>query len=106
MVARGLHWVNFYDQRDPVADRLAPPGAWRVGDPDPKPGAPTLFRIAAADHPFDHDSDCPVEDREVDNVTHSQHSGLRAHNYWDNQQEVIPALTKAITTAAQARATT
>ena len=102
LMDHGSQWINFYDPRDPVADRLAPPGEWRIGDPDPAPHAPTLFRIAAADQPFDHDHDCPVQDRKVDNLAHSQHTGLRAHNYWDNQQEVIPALTKAIVTAAAA----
>jgi hypothetical protein len=33
-----------------------------------------------------------IEDRAVDNVAKSEGEGLRAHNYWDNEQDVIAPL--------------
>ena len=33
-----------------------------------------------------------IEDQSVDNLAHSQGGGLQAHNYWDNEVEVIPAM--------------
>jgi hypothetical protein len=31
-------------------------------------------------------------DKPVDNVANSSGGGLRAHNYWDNREEFVPAL--------------
>ncbi len=77
-------WINFYDDRDPVADPLAPPVTWRLGEPLPA-GAPGLF--------FSYDPDTgerrpiPVRDVRVDNVANvAGGGGLPAHDYWDNDE--------------------
>jgi hypothetical protein len=68
-------WTNFYDARDPVADRLN--ALFKAYDPQP----PQLGPVPMA-----------VDDREVHNMEWSPPGGLRAHNYWDNAQEWIPAM--------------
>jgi hypothetical protein len=84
-------WVNFWDPRDPVADPLSPPVPWRRGSPLPAPdSAQSLFQEVDPDNgsvaPF------PIQDREVDNVGHSSGGGLQAHNYWDNETQVVAPL--------------
>jgi hypothetical protein len=70
-----VRWTNFYDARDPVADPLD--GLFSGYDPQqPKRGAVPLA----------------VDDREVHNLRNSPPGGLRAHNYWDNDEEWIPAM--------------
>lgn len=84
-------WTNFWDERDPVADPLAPPLDWRRGSelPSPSDGL-SLFEQVDPDSgtvaPF------LVDDRQVDNVKNSIGGGLQAHNYWDNQNEVVRLL--------------
>jgi hypothetical protein len=76
-------WTNFWDPLDPVADPLAPPADWKRGQPLPD-GGPGMFVV--------HDPDSGVEsamavsDVQVDNVKNSKGGGLRAHNYWDNDE--------------------
>jgi len=86
-----LGWTNFWDATDPVADPLAPPRTWRPGSDAtaPRNGAgmyqaldPNQGQLLRVD----------VEDRQVDNLAHSQGGGLQAHNYWDNELEVVPAM--------------
>lgn len=84
-------WVNFWDPRDPVADPLSPPVPWRRGSLVPPPDtAQSLFQEVDPDTgsaaPF------PIDDREVDNVVHSSGGGLQAHNYWDNETQVVAPL--------------
>jgi hypothetical protein len=68
-------WTNFYDARDPVADTLD--GQFNGYDPQ----QPKLGPVPLA-----------VEDHEVHNLRYSPPGGLRAHNYWDNAKEWIPAM--------------
>jgi len=83
-------WTNFWDERDPVADPLAPPVEWLRGT-DLPPADPRLSLYqqvsdAGAVTPV------PIEDRLVDNLSHGAGGGLQAHNYWDNDQEVVQPL--------------
>jgi hypothetical protein len=87
----GIPWRNFWDPTDPMADPLAPPQEWRRGEPPP----------AHSQHPhlyyaYDRDSGAQVdvapEDLEVDNAAHEAGGGLPAHNYWDNEDEVVRRL--------------
>jgi hypothetical protein len=77
-------WLNFWDERDPVADPLEPPVGWRRGQPPPE-AMTGLFT--------GHDPDTgepvpiPVRDIRVDNVESVGGGGLVAHDYWDNQRE-------------------
>jgi len=87
---QAMTWLNFWDARDPVADPLDPPPDWHFGDaPERAPGRLGLLWAAG-----DAGAQAPVtiRDRKVDNVRHSSAAGLRAHNYWGNTAEVIPAL--------------
>ena len=82
-------WYNFLDPCDPVADWLDPPISWRVGD-----------EIAASDEKLfsriDLNNETPywvkIEDLRVDNIEKSRGGGLRAHNYWDNEDQVVARL--------------
>lgn len=83
-----LNWTNYWDPFDPVADPLRP-----VSCETPPPATTTdqrtLFRWI---DPMS--GDCchiAIDDRQVNNVAHS-FGGLRAHNYWDNQPDVIQPL--------------
>ena len=77
-------WLNFWDERDPVADPLEPPVGWRRGQPPPA-AMTGLFT--------GHDPDTgdpvriAVRDIRVDNVENVGGGGLVAHDYWDNQRE-------------------
>lgn len=83
-----LRWTNYWDPRDPVADPLRP--ATRKGQPPATfTDDETLYRWV--DPASGAISPIAIEDRQVDNVTHSFGS-LRAHNYWDNQLQVIEPL--------------
>jgi hypothetical protein len=84
-------WVNFFDPQDPVADPLHPPAQWRPGaGPDSFPAAESLLR--ATDPETGVVTPTLVIDRAVDNMAHSEGGGLQAHNYWDNDREVIVPL--------------
>jgi hypothetical protein len=81
-------WINFVDERDPVADPLAPPQEWRAGQPEPA-GAPGLF--AGHDPETGEPQPIPVRDVHVDNVAHTAGGGgLPAHDYWDNDEFCVP----------------
>ncbi|MBV9315136.1 MAG: hypothetical protein JO100_15715 [Pseudonocardia sp.] len=87
----GFRWLNVYDERDPVADPLAPPSTWRLGEPIPT-GEDTLFHFVKDRRDLDEKHNCPTRDHVVDNLTYSLGGGLRAHNYWDNDKQFIPLL--------------
>jgi hypothetical protein len=77
-------WTNFWDPRDPVADPLGPLSDWKRGEPIPEGGGPGMFVVHDPD--TGAESSMAVTDVQVDNVNHSSGGGLRAHNYWDNDQ--------------------
>jgi hypothetical protein len=87
-------WTNMWDGLDPVADPLSPAPPWRRGDSDPATAAPGLFRDldmetgVATPH--------PLTDVRVDNVHHVPASGLPAHDYWDNVEDVVPRMAGAL----------
>ncbi len=88
-------WMNFWDPKDPVADPLGPPAGWRPGTPAPEPtDQPGLFR--AIDPDTGKPSTVPLQDRKVDNLANSGGGGLQAHNYWDNEAEVIQPLAQIL----------
>jgi hypothetical protein len=83
-------WLNFWDRLDPVADPLAPPQEWRpLTNPAVHPGEAGLFRLRRGGGFLDQ---AHVADRVVDNVKNSAVGGLRAHDYWDNRAQFVPAL--------------
>ncbi|HUZ77946.1 MAG TPA: hypothetical protein VMV93_10240 [Chloroflexota bacterium] len=100
----GLPWLNLWDERDPVADPLDPanwqPGQAVTQPPDPQPGD-TLFRSPADEQ----NATFPVrvDDRQVANTQHSPSGALRAHNYWDNEAQVIPQIASAVLDALHNR---
>lgn len=88
-------WKNFWDEQDPVADRLEPCFEWhRSKDPTPD----QLTRLYLARHPETGEKNpFPIEDIPVDNVTSIPHGeGLVAHNYWDNTKEFIPRVAEIV----------
>jgi hypothetical protein len=88
-------WTNFWDAKDPVADPLAPAADWRPGMYPPAPGMAGLYQGLDADGGVLE----PVEitDRQVDNLSNSHGGGLQAHNYWDNDKEVVAELAAILT---------
>ena len=88
-------WKNFWDEQDPVADRLEPCFEW-LRRKDPKPDQ--LTSLYWARHPETGEKKpLPVKDIEVDNVTSIPHGeGLVAHNYWDNKEEFIPRVAEIV----------
>ena len=83
-------WHNFWDERDPVADPLAPPLDWRRGDPMKPSFDPGLFEVINPN--TGASSTITVEDHLVDNMKNSYGGGLQAHNYWDNDKEFVQPL--------------
>lgn len=92
-------WLNFWDEKDPVADPLSPPNTWHYGStPDnPQPGEPGLFY--ALDGDGNH-VPVTVTDIEVNNLNNSSGGGLQAHNYWDNKEQFINQLAQLLNTTA------
>ena len=86
----GLSWLNFWDPRDPVADPLSPAPGWRPDDPCASGPRASLLFTATDDHGGPHP--VTIDDQQVDNLRYSGGGGLRAHNYFDNQAQFIPAL--------------
>ena len=96
---QSTRWLNFWDEKDPVADPLGPPNAWHYGSaPDsPPPGELGLF------YALDDDGkQVPVlvTDIEVNNLEKSSGGGLQAHNYWDNKEQFITQLAELLKSAA------
>lgn len=88
-------WLNFYDERDVVADKLQRParGRRQADDPAP-PGALFWWR-----NPVTGVGEIArVEDEEVHNLRNSPPGSLQAHDYWDNQVEFVPKLAKVLST--------
>ena len=92
-------WLNFWDEKDPVADPLGPPDTWHYGSApvSPPPGELGLF------YALDDDSkqvQVPVTDIQVNNLENSSGGGLQAHNYWDNKEQYITQLAELLKTTA------
>ena len=83
-------WINFWDQLDPVADPLAPSIKWRRGDEIRPPFEPGLFQLINPN--TGKMETIPVVDQRVDNVKYSKDTPLKAHNYWDNDNEFVKPL--------------
>lgn len=75
-------WLNFWDERDQVADPLAPALHWKRGERMHARADGSLFIVHDPD--TGHQDHLPVQDILVDNVRDSRGIWLRAHNYWDN----------------------
>jgi len=94
----GRPWLNFHDERDPVADPLAPPVTWRVGQPVPA-DATGLF--VSHDPATGSLLPVPVRDVTVDNVDRVRDGGgLPAHDYWDNDEQFCRPLADLLTSVA------
>ncbi|TMD08815.1 MAG: hypothetical protein E6J03_02430 [Chloroflexi bacterium] len=78
-------WLNFWDERDPVADPLEPPVGWRRGQARPD----ALTGLFTGHDPLSGEPVAvPVRDIRVDNVENvADGGGLPAHDYWDNRRE-------------------
>ena len=88
-------WLNFWDEKDPVADPLGPPDSWHYGSaPDsPPPGEPGLF------YALDDDGKrvpVTVTDIEVNNLEKVPAAGSTPHNYWDNKEQFITKLAQVL----------
>jgi hypothetical protein len=84
-------WINFYDSRDPVADPLQPDKDWHLGNDLPaQDGKTSMFY--AIDPDMGTELPVAVQDVPVDNLKNSTGGGLQAHNYWDNQSQMVKAL--------------
>jgi hypothetical protein len=83
-------WYNFWDECDPVADPLEPPLSWRRGDELVSGCDPKLFNLIDPDSGAA--SNIELTDITVDNVHKSAGGGLQAHNYWDNEEQVVQRL--------------
>lgn len=84
------NWNNYWDKLDPVADPLNPPFSWKRGERI-VPSKETLFGLVDLDNE-EKPSWIEVTDCQVNNVKYTQDGGLRAHNYWDNKKQFVPAL--------------
>lgn len=94
---QSVKWLNFWDEKDPVADPLDPPKSWRYEDTadGPPPGEPGLFYALDASG---NQIPVTIADIKVDNLANSSGGGLQAHNYWDNKKQFIAELARLLNT--------
>jgi hypothetical protein len=93
---QSVQWLNFWDEKDPVADPLIPPAAWHYGDPaDGQPEGPGLFWSVDGTGQL---MPVLITDKKVDNLRYSSGGGLQAHNYWDNKDQFIAPLADLLRT--------
>jgi hypothetical protein len=91
----GTRWSNYWDSTDPIADPLAPPAGWRLGNSIPSPtGFSQLF--VSIDSDTGNQSYVPLVDLQVDNAGHGAGGGLPAHNYWDNDEQFVLPLAQIL----------
>lgn len=95
VVPKIKRWDNFLDAQDIVADRLRPPAGWKRGDKEPAEEE-MVGIYQALDYSKGELSPVPINDIQVNNITNSPVGGLRAHNYWENTKEFIPAVVKIL----------
>jgi hypothetical protein len=86
-----------WDELDPVADPLSPAPPWRRGDPDPEKAPPGLFVDVDPESGISMPHD--LLDVRVDNVHRVSAGGLRAHDYWNNLDEVVRPLANRVQAA-------
>lgn len=94
-------WINFWDSLDPVGDPLSPPASWHHGDPLQPPYGDGLFQHVNPN--TGKTTTIQVEDRQVNNIKNSQDCDLKAHNYWDNDEEFIKPLAEILREVAAGR---
>lgn len=96
-------WTNFWDEKDPVADPLMPPPGWKASDKILQPPE-QMGLFQSIDAVTGVIAPVAIDDQLVDNLAHSVGGGLQAHNYWDNELQVVKPLAeileKAVATAA------
>jgi hypothetical protein len=94
---KSTRWLNFWDQKDPVADPLKPPVSWHYGQQVPRLQKGQLGLLYVLDR---DGAQVPVTITEVavDNLANSSGGGLQAHNYWDNTSQFIPRLARLLIT--------
>jgi hypothetical protein len=88
------NWVNFYDEKDIVADRLHPRASWLQGTKVRKKDLTGVYHTinqSSGDTGPIH-----IDDQPVDNIPNSPVGGLQAHNYWDNTIDFIPKVAKIV----------
>jgi hypothetical protein len=88
------NWVNFYDKKDIVADRLHPHASWLQGTKVRRKDLTGIY------HTFDPSSGdtapIHIHDKQVHNIPNSPVGGLQAHNYWDNTIDFIPKVANIV----------
>lgn len=94
-------WINFWDNKDPVADPLAPPVSWRRGDKLVPPFDKGLFQHVNPS--TGKMNTILVSDVPVDNIANSKDTDLKAHNYWDNDKEFVKPLAGILQDVAAGR---
>lgn len=83
-------WINYWDREDPVADPLFPQIWQPGGDGSPANDSPGLYQTLDTENGTL--STMQIQDQKVDNLTNSVGGGLQAHNYWDNEPDVVTPL--------------
>src|SRR6266487_916340 len=85
-------WINFWDEHDPIADRLQPCFDWHPSK-EPTPDQLT-GHFQARDPKSGHTLHLPITDIPPAPQVwlHPRDGGLKAHNYWDNEKEFIRPL--------------
>lgn len=83
-------WINYWDPKDPVADPLFPQTWQPGGSANPAADGPGLYQ--ALDAQKGTLTSMAIKDQRVDNLQNSVGGGLQAHNYWDNDLDVVKPL--------------
>jgi hypothetical protein len=90
-------WTNFWDEKDPVADPLSPAADWLRGHDVPPPtDGSSLYEQVSEEGTV---APVQVDDVLVDNLSKSTGGGLQAHNYWDNEEQVVQPLADIVRTS-------
>jgi hypothetical protein len=99
---QSIRWLNFWDEKDPVADPLTPPAGWHFGDhADTDPAELGLFWSVDGTGQL---MPVTITDKRVNNLRYSYGGGLQAHNYWDNKHQFIAEVAKLLKTTLAAPA--
>lgn len=95
-------WTNFFDAHDPVADPLDAATAWRPGQDRSVRPEGDVGLLVALNPDGGASRHVAIRDTQVDNLANSEGGGLQAHDYWNNQTEVIEPLAGILERAVQA----